>query len=95
MSSTAREYDRGSSYDNYGDSLRSTASSRLERRKHDDHRSIFSSSRAESRNEEYYGSRIATRSSSRMMEENNFKSLEKPEILRPTKSAQVKRKHTF
>ncbi|XP_069964240.1 obscurin isoform X3 [Bactrocera oleae] len=90
LSSTTREYDRGSSYDNYGDSLRSTASSRLERRKHDDHRSIFSSSRAESRNEEYYGSRIATRSSSRMMEENNFKSLEKPEILRPTKSAQVK-----
>ncbi|XP_039955250.1 obscurin-like isoform X3 [Bactrocera tryoni] len=90
VSSTTRDYERGSSYDNYGDNLRSTASSRVERRKQDDHRSIFSSSRAESRNEEYYGSRIATRSSSRMMEENNLKSLEKPEILRPAKSAQVK-----
>ncbi|XP_039955247.1 obscurin-like isoform X2 [Bactrocera tryoni] len=90
LSSTTRDYERGSSYDNYGDNLRSTASSRVERRKQDDHRSIFSSSRAESRNEEYYGSRIATRSSSRMMEENNLKSLEKPEILRPAKSAQVK-----
>ncbi|XP_049307131.1 obscurin isoform X3 [Bactrocera dorsalis] len=90
LSSTTRDYERGSSYDNYGDNFRSTASSRVERRKQDDHRSIFSSSRAESRNEEYYGSRIATRSSSRMMEENNLKSLEKPEILRPAKSAQVK-----
>uniref|UniRef100_A0A034VYZ1 Muscle M-line assembly protein unc-89 n=2 Tax=Bactrocera dorsalis TaxID=27457 RepID=A0A034VYZ1_BACDO len=90
VSSTTRDYERGSSYDNYGDNFRSTASSRVERRKQDDHRSIFSSSRAESRNEEYYGSRIATRSSSRMMEENNLKSLEKPEILRPAKSAQVK-----
>uniref|UniRef100_A0A0K8U7P3 Muscle M-line assembly protein unc-89 n=2 Tax=Bactrocera latifrons TaxID=174628 RepID=A0A0K8U7P3_BACLA len=90
LSSTTRDYERGSSYDNYGDNLRSTASSRVERRKQDDHRSIFSSSRAESRNEEYYGSRIGTRSSSRMMEENNLKSLEKPEIHRPAKSAQVK-----
>ncbi|XP_054088791.1 obscurin [Zeugodacus cucurbitae] len=90
VSATTREYDRGSSYENNGDSLRSTASSRVERRRQDDHRSIFSSSRAESRNEEYYGSRFDTRSSSRMMEENNLKSLERPVIVRPTKSCQVK-----
>ncbi|XP_020716206.1 obscurin isoform X3 [Ceratitis capitata] len=89
VSSTTRDYDRGSSYDNYGDTLRSSASSRIERRKQEDNRSIFSSSRAESRTEDHYGSRIATRSSSRMMEEHNLKSMEKPVILRPTKSVQV------
>ncbi|XP_012158259.1 uncharacterized protein LOC105664981 [Ceratitis capitata] len=86
--STTRDYDRGSSCDNYGDTLRSSASSRNERWKQEDNRSIFSSSRAESRTEDHYGSRIATRSSSRMMEEHNLKSVEKPVILRPIKSVQ-------
>ncbi|XP_054736972.1 obscurin isoform X2 [Anastrepha obliqua] len=89
VSATSRDYGRGSSYDNYSDNLGSTASSRLERRKQEDHRSIFSSSRAESRTEDRYGSRIETRSSSRMMEESTLKSVEKPIITRAAKSVQV------
>ncbi|XP_053962910.1 obscurin isoform X2 [Anastrepha ludens] len=89
LSATSRDYGRGSSYDNYSDNLGSTASSRLERRKQEDHRSIFSSSRAESRTEDRYGSRIETRSSSRMMEESTLKSVEKPIITRAAKSVQV------
>ncbi|XP_017469983.1 PREDICTED: uncharacterized protein LOC108361757, partial [Rhagoletis zephyria] len=88
LSTTTRDYDRGS-YDNYSENLGSTASSRLERRKQDEHRSIFSSSRAESRTEDHYGSRIGTRSSSRVMEEKNLKSVGKPVITRACKSVQV------
>ncbi|XP_067629054.1 obscurin isoform X3 [Eurosta solidaginis] len=86
---TTQEFDRGSSYDNYGDNLRSTASSKLEKRRQDDHRSIFSSSRAESRTEDRYVSRAGTRLSSRMVEDNNFKSVGKPVITRAAKSIQV------